>query len=291
MTLWHTIRFDCEKHDIQTLEDICFTLGAISIQLEDAGDEPLFEPLPNQTPLWQAIKATALFDADAPLDSIVLALEKAGALCQVVPLPDKDWTKEWMRHYQPILVNGLWIVPKWLDTPATPCVYIDPGLAFGTGYHATTRLCIDWLVDTPLQGARVLDFGCGSGILAVVAKTLGAGEAVGVDIDPQALLASTQNAKHNGVQIDTYLPADFLAQKHAPFDIICANILAKPLISLAPLFAMLLKPTGKIVLSGLTHTQVDEVKEAYAKVGFKLQAHHFTDQSDAHWRRLSGEFA
>lgn len=203
-----------------------------------------------------------------------------------------------MSHYHPIeCANNLWIVPNWL-TPPNPTatnIIMDPGLAFGTGYHATTRLCLDWLTEQDLKDKTVIDYGCGSGILGIAALLLGAKHVYAVDIDPQAVLATNQNAERNNVsqQLSAFLPEDFktFCDTNAilPVDMIIANILAKPLISLAPYFATLLKPQGQIVLAGLIEPQVEDVRAAYS-THFDLDTQHaFSTQEDQHWQRLSGK--
>jgi len=210
-------------------------------------------------------------------------------------LDDKDWTREWMTHYKPIqCVGNLWIVPEWLDAPdpdATNLI-LDPGLAFGTGYHATTRLCLDWLTTQDLTDKVVIDYGCGSGILGVGALLLGAKQVLAVDIDPQAALATHQNAKLNGVEdkMLVFLPDEFKAyqQTHdVQADTITANILAKPLIHFAPLFATLLKDKGNIVLAGLIENQVNDVMMAYQPYFDLDTPYHYDNSEDHHWYRLS----
>lgn len=290
MKHWQAIDFYAKKDEVDAVEELCFLHGAISICLEDAADEPLFEPPLGQIMLWQNVKGQAIFEADVPLDDALEALGAMGIIAERARIHDKNWQEEWLKHYQPIAVDDLMIIPKWLKTDHDGrAIYIDPGLAFGTGYHATTRLCLSFLNQYPLKGARVLDFGTGSGILAVAACVFGADHVDAVDIDPQALIATTQNAEHNGVAVNTYLPADFMAQKPMVYDVIVANILANPLIALAPLFMSLLKDDGVLVMSGLTDSQVDEVIAAYPSLKFDITKPD--TQSEAHWRRLSGKIA
>ncbi len=307
---WQQLHLQCNKANVELAEALLLEEGAISILLEDAGDEPLFEPLPGESPLWQDVIITAFFDTHTVSTHLATDFEQlANHIATQVnasrfwlsSLEDKDWTREWMSHYRPIQCSqSLWIVPKWLEAPDTTAtnIIIDPGLAFGTGYHATTRLCLDWLATQNSQGQlqqkTVLDYGCGSGILAVGALLLGAKEALAVDIDPQAILATNQNAQNNRVddKLQAFLPQAFVdyRQNHAPdIQVITANILAKPLIEFAPLFAQILKKDGTIVLAGLIQSQVDEVLSAYAPYFDMDEPFFFDNNEDRHWYRLSGK--
>ena len=201
---WQQIHLQCAPNQVDLAEALFYENQAVSILLEDAGDEPLFEPMPGEEPLWGNIILTAIFDTNsdnnhdfAQTDFQTLAQEIAAEVgasrVWLSCLDDKDWTKEWMTYYKPIKCQGsLWIVPKWLNAPDTSAInlILDPGLAFGTGYHATTRLCLDWLAEQDLTNKIIIDYGCGSGILGVGALLLGAKVVYAVDIDPQAVLAT-----------------------------------------------------------------------------------------------------
>lgn len=304
---WQQLHLQCKKDDVDLAESLLLEAGALSIALDDAGDQPLFEPLPGESPLWDEVILTALFDANTENGSrsVVEALshevaaESNASRFWVTGLEDKDWEREWMVHYQPIeCANNLWIVPNWLTPPNPDAVNIimDPGLAFGTGYHATTRLCLDWLTEQDLTDKVVIDYGCGSGILGIAALLLGAKQVFAVDIDPQAVLATNQNAERNQVadKLQAFLPQDFddfkADQNLALVDVIAANILAKPLIGLAPYFATLIAPKGKIVLAGLIESQTQDVKTAYQPYFSIDNKHAFSAQEDQHWQRLSGTF-
>lgn len=296
---WQQLHIQCEKNDADLTETLMLEAEALSISLDDAGDQPLFEPLPGESPLWDEVIITGLFDTHINLEALGqhIAQSVTASRVWVSQVDDKDWEREWMKNYHPIeCANNLWIVPKWL-TPPNPNalnVMMDPGLAFGTGYHATTRLCIDWLTMQDITDKVVIDYGCGSGILGVVALMLGAKQVYAVDIDPQAILATRQNAERNqvGERIHAFLPEEFqqfcAENPILPADMITANILAKPLISLAPYFATLLKADGKIVLAGLIENQVDDVKTAYQPYFAMTDEFTFTSQEDKHWHRLSG---
>ncbi|WP_201585113.1 50S ribosomal protein L11 methyltransferase [Psychrobacter jeotgali] len=304
---WQQLHLQCEKKDVDLAEALLLEAGALSIVLEDAGDQPLFEPLPGESPLWDEVVLTGIFDATTETGSRQaveslsheIAAQVQASRIWLSALEDKDWEREWMSHYHPIeCANNLWIVPEWLSPPDPDAVNIimDPGLAFGTGYHATTRLCLDWLTEQDLTDKVVIDYGCGSGILGIAALLLGARQVYAVDIDPQAVLATNQNAARNKVdgQLKAFLPdefQDFCQQNDVlPVEVIVANILARPLISLAPYFATLIAPQGRIVLAGLIEAQTEQVSAAYEPY-FKLDPKHaFSAQEDQHWQRLSGIF-
>ncbi len=304
---WQQLHLQCAKADVDLAEALLMEADAVSIALDDAGDQPLFEPLPGESPLWDEVVLTGLFTRNEDADSgqvieqlghdIAAAVHASRVWVSV--LEDKDWEREWMVNYKPIeCANNLWIVPNWLKPPNPEAtnIIMDPGLAFGTGYHATTRLCLDWLTTEDLADKVVIDYGCGSGILGIGALLLGARQVYAVDIDPQAVLATRQNAERNHVDdcLQAFLPEDFseyCAQHEIlPADVIIANILAKPLISLAPYFATLIAPQGRIVLAGLIESQTEQVSEAYQPYFALDPKHAFSAQEDQHWQRLSGTF-
>lgn len=301
MMAWQQLHLQCPKEQVDLAESLLMEAEASSVLLEDAGYQPLFEPLPGESPLWDNVVLTATFQADSSRNFEALAHEIASqtraSRVWFTQMADKDWEREWMQYYQPIqCADNLWIVPEWLSPPDAAAINIimDPGLAFGTGYHATTRLCLDWLAKQDLNNKVVLDYGCGSGVLAIAALLLGAKQAYAVDIDPQAILATQQNAYRNQVneRLQSFLPeefAHFCQQNHnVPIAVITANILAQPLIDLAPYFAQILKADGKIVLAGLIESQSRSVHDAYSPF-FMLDCEYaFTDSDDHHWKRLSG---
>lgn len=302
---WQHMHLQCPKDKVEFAEALFYESEAVSILLEDAGDEPLFEPLPGEEPLWDEVILTAIYDTNSDdrfdgTDFEALANDIAAQVSAsrfwTTRLDDKDWSREWMAHYKPVKCEGnLWIVPEWLDAPdptATNLI-LDPGLAFGTGYHATTRLCLDWLSAQNLKDKVVIDYGCGSGVLGVAALLLGAKEVLAVDIDPQAILATRQNAALNNVsdRLKVFLPEEFSEYQRAhdlTADTITANILAKPLIEFAPLFSTLLKDGGSIVLAGLIENQTQSVIDAYAPYFELGAAYHYDNKDDHHWHRLSG---
>lgn len=265
--------------DPSPFEDALFAAGALSVTLEDAADNPVLEPAPGTTPLWPSVRVKALFEASA--DPLVIEAVLRSELPQPLPdlsfaqLADRPWEREWLKDFQPMQFGErLWICPDGqrpefsgssLTTRRSPPVFIDldPGLAFGTGTHPTTALCLTWLDGVELHGKSVIDYGCGSGILAIAALKLGAASALAVDIDPQAIIATKENAARNDVadRIEAHTVAEMDAQSA---DIVLANILAEPLITLAATLARLVKPGGHIVLSGLLTEQAAQVAAHYA---------------------------
>lgn len=267
---WLQLIFETDEDNAPALAELLSAQGAAAVTLEDDADQPLYEPPPGATPLWQATRVVALFEADHDIPAAVAAVDAAWAPRPLPPwrleqLEDRDWTRAWMDSFQPMRFGQrLWIVPSWTEAPEPDAVNIllDPGLAFGTGTHPTTRLCLEWL-DAQAHAARqVVDYGCGSGILAIAAALLGAEEVWAVDNDPQALVATRDNATRNGVEarVHTVLPEALPACRS---DLLIANILAGPLIELAPHFAALVRPEGALVLSGILPEQAPELAAAY----------------------------
>ncbi len=256
----------------EPLEDALFELGAVSVELFDAADEPLFEPPPGTHPLWSAIRLKAVFADSTQADLAAAALERQSSppeTIQVHAIEDQDWVRAGLDGLHAIHCGGpLWIVPSWEEEPETDdgvFVHLDPGLAFGTGNHPTTAMCLHSLALHPPRNQRVLDYGCGSGILAIAALKLGAREALGIDIDAQATQATRDNANANDIPT-TALEVGLTDHPipDADFDLVLANILAKPLIELAPLLARAARPGARILLAGLLERQADEVMAAYA---------------------------
>lgn len=246
-------------------------LGALSITLEDGEDNPVLEPGPGETPLWPFVRVRGLFETAADREAIMTALRAvpgAGRPDQIHwrEVADQDWERAWMDRFQPMKFGQhLWIVPGGMKIPPEPGnvkIQLDPGLAFGTGTHPTTALCLEWLDGVDVTSRIVVDYGCGSGILGIAAAVKGAGRVICIDNDPQALEATLDNAGRNGVTglIECCMPQDF---EQRPVDIILANILALPLIELAPLLLSSLNPAGSLVLSGILEEQADTVLAAY----------------------------
>ncbi|MFJ3262954.1 50S ribosomal protein L11 methyltransferase [Pseudomonas sp. NPDC086581] len=287
---WLQVRLAITPDQAETYEDALLEVGAVSVTFMDAEDQPIFEPDLGTTPLWSHTHLLALFEADTDEDSLIahLTLLTGGELPehQIEHIEDQDWERSWMDNFKPMhFGRRLWIVPSWHDAPEPEAVnlLLDPGLAFGTGTHPTTALCLEWLDGQELAGQNVLDFGCGSGILAIAALLLGADQAVGTDIDPQALEASRDNASRNGIdptKFPVYLPADL---PKAQADVLVANILAGPLVTLAEQLTGLVKSGGLLALSGILAEQAEEVRAAYADA-FDLDP---TAERDG-WIRISG---
>ncbi|THF53551.1 MAG: 50S ribosomal protein L11 methyltransferase, partial [Methylophaga nitratireducenticrescens] len=251
---WIQLIFTSSPQQAEALSDALSECGAAAVTFQDNADQPIYEPAIGETPLWSATSVIALFDAETDTDMLLASLKSLISDlpdCRIEAVEDKDWEREWMDNFKPICFGEkLWIVPSWHQPPQPEAINIllDPGLAFGTGTHPTTALCLQWLDQADLTGKTVIDYGCGSGILAIAAALLGANKIIGVDTDPQALEATQANAQRNGVIIETYLP------QHCPTiecDLLLANILAGPLLELMPRFLELTRPQSQLVLSGL----------------------------------------
>ena len=257
----------------ELLSDELMEVGALSTAIEDAyagtdKEQPIFdEPNEPSAEIWEQSLIIAMFDADTDVDAAVALLPEnmrpVKEAYTVTSVADQDWVKLTQSQFDPIHVSErLWITPTWHEAPTDGSINIelDPGLAFGTGSHPTTFLCLRWLDAHMPQGAAVLDYGCGSGILAITAAKLGAGKVVGVDIDKQAIRASHDNAAQNQVNIEVYLPDE---QPEGQFDVVVANILANPLRMLGQMLAGRVKTDGQIVLSGILAEQVEEISALY----------------------------
>lgn len=266
---WLQVKVSTESARADAVEEAFHELGALSITYEDAGDAPLLEPAPGTMPLWESLRLVALFPDDvepADIRSALAARSDETAEPEFERIADREWERVWLDDWQPLRFGRrLWVAPldAPIDQPDAVIVRLDPGLAFGTGTHATTALCLEWLERRTLAGCRMLDFGCGSGILAIAALLLGARTATAVDIDPQALEATRANAEVNGVagRLHTH-EAD--APLSASFDLVVANILAEPLIRNANLLATCQSPGAGLALAGLLTEQVDSVSNAFA---------------------------
>ena len=271
---WQSLRIEAGADAAEALSDALMALGALSVGIEDADAEtpdelPIFgEPGLGEPGVWRRNVVSALFDAGLDLAAVVDEAAAAAGIAQprytIEAVPEQDWVRATQSQFDPIPIAGkLWIVPSWHSAPEPGAINIvlDPGLAFGTGSHPTTHLCLAWLVDHLRGGEKLLDYGCGSGILAIAAKKLGAGETLGVDIDPQAILSSQQNAEQNLVEAAFCLP-DAMPPYLA--DVVVANILSIPLKVLAPVLAQSCRQGGRIALSGILAEQAAEVAAVYA---------------------------
>ncbi|MBB3306191.1 MULTISPECIES: 50S ribosomal protein L11 methyltransferase [unclassified Enterobacter] len=270
---WIQIKINSTGENAETLSDALMDVGAVSVTFQDTHDNPVYEPLPGETLLWGDTDVIGLFDAETEMSDVVAELSQhpllGSAFChKIEQIEDKDWEREWMDNFHPMRFGErLWICPSWRDVPDPDAVNVmlDPGLAFGTGTHPTTSMCLTWLDGLDLHGKTVIDFGCGSGILAIAALKLGAAQAIGIDIDPQAIQASRDNAERNGVseRLALYLPHQQPDNLQA--DVVVANILAGPLRELAPLISVLPKAGGHLGLSGVLASQAEGVCAAYAE--------------------------
>jgi len=271
--------------------------GALSITWQDAEDNPVLEPLPGETPLWDSLIITALFDADTNLSHLNEQLTNNKSTWHIQSfhtevLQDQEWERVWMKDFHPMSFGeNLWIIPsntatseieKITEGGNATTILLDPGLAFGTGTHPTTALCLEWLDQNPPKGLTVVDYGCGSGILAVAAEKLGATRIIATDIDPQALTATKDNMLRNNIDADKipcYLPEDCPKE---PVDLVLANILCGPLLELFPQLSALVSKGGKIVISGLLEKQKQSIIETYST--------HFIDfnvSQQGDWIRIS----
>jgi len=287
---WHQISIITDENSAPPISDFLSELGAVSVTFTDAKDEPIYEPALGETKVWSETIVIALFELEAIPELIKTALlahfsELQEADWRQEILADQAWERAWMEHYHPMkFADKLWVCPTGQEQREanTVCMTLDPGLAFGTGTHPTTALCLEWLASHDLSDKIIIDYGCGSGILAVAALLLGAKEAHAVDIDPQALIATQANAEKNAVsdRVHCYLPEDF---KPLVADIVLANILAKPLIELSEPISKLVKTNGRLILSGILNEQAEQVSVSY-QAQFKMNS--LIIQQD--WCRLDG---
>ena len=270
---WQELRFSTTPDQLENLESWLFEQGALAVTLEDNADEPLLEPGPGETPLWQNIKLVALFEVGINLSPILASVPQQWVTASANAadfVPDQDWERAWMENFEPLKMGKrLWICPSWCEPPDPHAVNInlDPGLAFGTGTHPTTAMCLGELDATIQPGVNLIDYGCGSGILAIAGLKLGATKAFAVDNDPQAVTATWDNAQRNAItqdQLDVFLVSQADTQgRLQPADLVIANILAGPLEALAPTLIDLMNPGGRLILAGLLSEQAAALIEAY----------------------------
>jgi ribosomal protein L11 methyltransferase len=264
------LSFDLGALPAEFAEEACFAAAALSVTLVDAQDDPVLEPKPGELRLWPSTRVRAMFtddtDSGALVQRLAAQLGIAPARIQPAHVPDRAWEREWLKDFHAMRFGRrLWVCPfhERVTAPGAVVVTLDPGLAFGTGTHASTALCLTWLDASLPTGARVIDYGCGSGVLSLAAARLGAAEVHAFDIDPQALLATADNAASNAVQGQVRVHGDD-ATLPPRIDVLLANILSGALQELAPRFAALVRPQGHVVLAGIMESQVAEVTAAYA---------------------------
>ena len=293
---WQELHFTAKKEQVAALESWLFECGALAVTLEDDADQPLLEPGPSETPLWEAVSVTALFDGDRSLNSVIDAVPShlvVTSEAQPMPVADREWTRVWEDQFHPMQMGQrLWVCPSWTapPDPAAVNILLDPGLAFGTGTHPTTAMCLRAIDACVSHSLRMVDYGCGSGILGIAAARLGSGSVLAIDNDPQALVASRANAETNGVgaeQFAVVMPDDGLvSQWTGTTELVVANILAGPLVDLAPTLVSLLAPGGQLLLAGLLEDQASQVIDAYAnRVPLQIAA------QEESWVLLSGQRA
>ena len=268
--MWLQLTLTVDRGRSPLIELLFERLGALAVTLDDAGNEPMLEPGPGETPLWQATRVTALFPGDSDIDGLRHAVDVAlptdvSRSLAVTRLADQPWERAWLEGFDAMRFGSrLWIRPsgREVSEPDAVIIDLDPGLAFGTGTHPTTALCLAWLDGHPPRGLDVIDFGCGSGILGIAAAKLGAARVDAIDHDPQALLATHDNAVRNGVEGHMRIGhGDILSGTTA--DLVIANILSNVLIDLADVLLALVRPGGQLVLAGLLDTQADAVRAAF----------------------------
>ncbi len=288
--MWLQAKLTVDRTQALLIEQLFDRLGAMAVSLDDAGDEAMFEPPLGETPLWQATQVSGLFDGAVNPNTLRSFISQTlsadlGCRLQLTTVADCDWERAWMEHYEAMQFGDrLWVRPAgWPVAQANAItVDLDPGLAFGTGTHPTTAMCLRWLDKHPPIGDLLIDFGCGSGVLAIAAVKLGAHQAIAVDHDPQAVLAARDNAARNKV-LDRIRVLDSQDLVPHAADLVMANILANVLIELAARLCALLRPGGRILLSGILAEQAAAVKQAYASaIDFEL------DSNDEEWVLLSG---
>lgn len=283
---WRQLIIELGQREPGQLEELLLELGALAVTLSDGGDEPLLEPAPGETPLWSSIRVLALFSDDVETAHVERRLERAGiGVSGWERIEDRAWERAWLDDFEPLRFgDALWVLPHGHAAPSDAVVVrLDPGLAFGTGRHATTALCLEWLAATELAGRSVIDYGCGSGLLGIAALRLGAARAVCLDIDAQALTATRANAQANGVA-DRLIVAHPDDDHSTGADLLIANILADTLARLAPEFARRVRPRGEIVLSGILDEQAGATRAVYAQ-WFEMDE----PELRAGWSRLSGK--
>ena len=293
---WVQITLASSPETSEVLEDMLLLCGAGAVSMLDGADQPVFEPLKGTTPLWQDTRVMGLFEADTDEESLLNYLqngwqdrypETSFPSHKLEILEDKDWEREWMDRFEPIQFGErLWVCPSWKPAPdpSAANLMLDPGLAFGTGSHPTTALCLQWIAQQDWQHKTGIDYGCGSGILAIGAMLMGAAHVMGVDNDTHALTATKDNAQRNGIdanKIPVFLPEQTPTN---PVDIMLANILAGPLIDMAARLAQLTQPGGLIALSGILEHQADAVIDAYAPW---FDMHTVTAKDE--WVRIDGQ--
>ena len=286
---WNQISFEVKKLEADLASEVLMGLGSISITYSDAHDDAIYEPPLGETPLWEFTKITALFKPEVSTQQIIDSL---GKICNIkvddtFKIQDKIWEEECQKDFPSMQFGkNLWVCPSWESKHSIPSdaivINMDPGLAFGTGTHQTTSLCLEFLAENPPNSLDVIDFGCGTGILAIAAAKLGAKRVLAIDNDPQAVTASTENAEKNNCSevIKTFHSDEKI--EYEKCDLLMANILAKPLVELQTLFSKIVKPNGAILLSGILEHQVEKIIDCYSP-----NFNNFKNSNKNEWYRIS----
>ena len=286
---WNQISFEVKKLEADLASEVLMGLGSISITYSDAHDDAIYEPPLGETPLWEFTRITALFKPEVSTQKIIDSL---GKICNIkvddtFKIQDKIWEEECQKDFPSMQFGkNLWVCPSWESKHSIPSdaivINMDPGLAFGTGTHQTTSLCLEFLAENPPNSLDVIDFGCGTGILAIAAAKLGAKRVLAIDNDPQAVTASTENAEKNNCSdvIKTFHSDEKI--EYEKCDLMMANILAKPLVELQTLFSKIVKPNGAILLSGILEHQVEKIIDCYSQ-----NFNNFKNSNKNEWYRIS----
>ncbi|MGB1412362.1 MAG: 50S ribosomal protein L11 methyltransferase [Candidatus Pseudothioglobus sp.] len=286
---WNQISFEINKLEADLASEVLMGLGSISITYSDAHDDAIYEPPLGETPLWEFTRITALFKPEVSTQKIIDSL---GKICNIkvddtFKIQDKIWEEECQKDFPSMQFGkNLWVCPSWESKHSIPSdaivINMDPGLAFGTGTHQTTSLCLEFLAENPPNSLDVIDFGCGTGILAIAAAKLGAKRVLAIDNDPQAVTASKENAKKNNCAdvIKAFHSAEMI--EYEKCDLLMANILAKPLVELQTLFSEIVKPNGTILLSGILQHQIENILDCYSK-----NFNNFKNSNKNEWYRIS----
>ncbi len=286
--MWQQLSLQTDSATAAGVEQFLLDAGALSVTYLDAEDQPVFQEEPGATPLWDQVVLTCLFESTYELQPLISTLVDShskitAAAISISQIAEQDWERAWMEDFHAMQFgDNLWICPSWQSPPEPDAINImlDPGLAFGSGTHATTAMCLKWLGSARLAGKYVIDYGSGSGVLAIAAAKLGAQRVVAIDNDPQALQATRDNAISNNVTLSVLAPIDTPSEAA---DCLVANILAQPLKDLAPAFATLLRPGADLVLSGLLREQAEEISGIYAQ-WFEMSAPLYQED----WAMLHG---
>lgn len=288
---WSEVSISVSREEVPAVESALQQLGVLAVTLEDDESHPVIEPGPGVTPLWPSVNVRGLFEPDVDRSQVLAALQAVTATDRLDPIrwravEDMEWERAWMERFEPMQFGRrLWVVPSGMPAPSGPgntVVHLDPGMAFGTGTHPTTALCLEWLDGQNLESATVVDYGCGSGILGIAAARKGAAQVICVDNDPQALAVTRNNASSNGVtrRISCQSPESFSI---SGVDFVIANILSEPLIDLAPVLLPALRYGGALALSGILEEQAEAVVAAY-RAGVEFETPTFRDG----WLLLQG---